>query len=410
MTVEDYLDLLAGVNPDLKFTLDAKDIKLIKSISKQLQKKIALSDRQHALIKTKILEYIDQFVSNGFTDIEQNLDNLRTPYRLIDRTKSISLVEKEFFSLFGVDKKLMIAVRFPYSSKMIKHINLIQSLQTKKEYDSKSKTHFLDFTEKNVFSLISTLKDANFQIQEELISFFNQLTLYKTDKENSVPGIYNYKLKNVHQSAKQYATSLFGDPCFENLAIYYDRKNLFGLVKFDEDLLNESCKKFSVLSQKIIKETNHQIYISTKSASYKDLFESLYELKRFPLLIVLGITKEATQLLEIYNVIKDLIPKKDISVLFRLDNTTEKNIDFNNIIKKYSLNNKLTEDTKIVFLNNTKIPKPLLINKWIPDTTLLTESFRSHKSLSTFYNSSQLIIHYDEVLSPWEQSKITKII
>ena len=65
------------------------------------------------------------------------------PIRSINRQKLISLKQ--------INDKIYIAVRFPFSKKMIKHIEFLQRLQPKKNYDSKTKTHLIDFFQKKLF-------------------------------------------------------------------------------------------------------------------------------------------------------------------------------------------------------------------------------------------------------------------
>ena len=66
MTAEDYLEMLAGLKKDLsygnKFTVEQCDLKLIHSLATQTIKNIALTDRQHLLVKTKLLQYKTQFI------------------------------------------------------------------------------------------------------------------------------------------------------------------------------------------------------------------------------------------------------------------------------------------------------------------------------------------------------------
>ena len=59
LTCEDCLAYL--LFPDEEFVIDKSDIGILNSINNQLRKKIALTDRQYELVKTKLLQYIDQF-------------------------------------------------------------------------------------------------------------------------------------------------------------------------------------------------------------------------------------------------------------------------------------------------------------------------------------------------------------
>jgi len=140
MDIEDYLELLAGFQlnekmPKYEFYLETRDVKLITSLAKQVRGNTGLTDRQHELAKKKLLEYQDQFEKNDFFDLDKDLENLRIELRNINRAKTVKIVLKDYFDLFSVRDKLMIAVRFPYSNKMIKYINFIKDMQERREYD-----------------------------------------------------------------------------------------------------------------------------------------------------------------------------------------------------------------------------------------------------------------------------------
>jgi len=117
MYIEDYIAIL----PTLK--IDKQDEKLIKSISLQIARNIGLTDRQFELIKSKLIIYKDLFPTDKIIDFHTNINRLKIPLRQIDRSKTIKIVTKEILDLFSVEEKLMIAIRFPYTNKMIKYIN-----------------------------------------------------------------------------------------------------------------------------------------------------------------------------------------------------------------------------------------------------------------------------------------------
>ena len=67
------------------------------------------------------------------------------------------------------------------------------------------------------------------------------------------------------------------------------------------------------------------------------------------------------QVYEIYDFFRALVPIEQQSVLFRLDNET--NRDFNKFVKEKNLNNWVEKYTKIVYINN-KLSKVLLKSNW----------------------------------------------
>jgi hypothetical protein len=119
-TIEDYIEILAGIQESHKFDIDRSDYSLVTSLAKQTFKGTGLTDRQYDLTKLKLLEYKEQFESNGMSNIEHNLDNLRIPIRSIDRSRWVRIVE--------IEDKDYIAVRFTFNKKLISALECINSI------------------------------------------------------------------------------------------------------------------------------------------------------------------------------------------------------------------------------------------------------------------------------------------
>jgi len=405
MYIEDYLELFAGIHQEqkeLRFFCSKKDEVLMFSLGKQVLRQTALTDRQHELAKKKLLEYKEQFDVYGFDDFEKDLDSLRMPIRSINRQKLISLKQ--------INDKIYIAVRFPFSKKMIKHIEFLQRLQPKKNYDSKTKTHLIDFSEKTLFEIVSKLKDCNFEIEEDVKEIYGILKIMDDDKENNAPGIYGFEIKNLHAKAIDYAVTSIGEPNVDNLVAYKDRENLLGLKHFDDVELQKAISNLQPLTKKIMQRTNSMIFIDDNEYTFNNIVESVLELYRFPLLIVLPKDTEYDVLSHTYKSFKNIIPNESISVLFRLDNDSEEGRDFNQFVKKNELNSPLDNSTKIVYISSNKIPKPLIASDWYPELGIVIKNFRLMRNIQTYIDNIDLVIHYDNVHLPWgNNKKIDKI-
>tara|TARA_B100001287_G_scaffold259817_1_gene247383 strand:- start:345 stop:1565 length:1221 start_codon:yes stop_codon:yes gene_type:complete len=406
MHIEDYLELFTGLSnqstQDNKFTCAEKDEILMNSLGRQVFRQVALTDRQHELAKSKLLEYKEQFIRYGFDNLENDIDSLRMPLRQIDRQKTISLQDR--------NNKITIAVRFPFSKKMIKHIEFLQRLQTQKNYDNKSKTHFIDFNEYNLFQIIFKLKDCNFEVQKELLEYYRLLKIMKDDKENNAPGIYGFKIKNLHAKAIEYAISSIGEPSPENIIAYKDRENLLGLKYFEDVELQETISNLQPLTKKILKRTTNNVYIDQNQYTFNNLVESILELYRFPVLIVLPREDEYDALVHTYRTFQNIIPDERISVLFRMDND-EEGREFNKFVRTNKLNNTLDKRTKIVYISSNKIPKPLIASDWYPELGIVLKGSRVMKNIQTYLDNIDLVMHYDDVHLPWggNTTKIEKI-
>lgn len=402
-TVEDLIEIISGMaRIDFRIEIDNSDRNLMYSLGKQCIRQIPFTDRQYDLAKRKILDYKDQLEQNGVESIQQAMNKLRQPLRSIDRSKTISLVEQ--------NEKLMIAVKFPFAKNMIKYIEILNQIHKNKGYDKANKTHYLEPTEKNIYRIIGNFQKANFEIEESLQEQYRKLIEMKQNENNHVPGIYGFKLKNLHNRAFEFAISSIGQPSLENLALYKDRQDIFGLNYFDEEDLNESIRLLQPLTKKIIQRKKQNILIKSNKYTIDNIAESILELHRFPLLVVLPDDDDSlNNLQDVFECFKGIVLEESCSVMFRKDNKKSTDIKFNAYIKQKNLNNSLAKNSKIVYISNNKIPKPLVSSNWKPSAVLLCGSRRSNMKVDAYINECDLIIHYDVDSTPFRYGDIEEV-
>ena len=400
-TVEDLLEILAGLVNGPKIEIDKSDATIMYSVARQVFKGIALTDRQLALAKEKLQSYKDQYVASEY-DFDFAIDNLRMPLREIDRSKYIKIqntlevFDNVPYESYKSDWK-WIKVRFPFSKKLILELEKI-SKDSDNYYHSKgSHEHFFVLNENNTVSVIDAFKNKSFDIEPELLEWYEKIQEMKTNKKNYVPGIYNYKLENLNDRAINYMLSSLGKPTVDNLSMYKDRSSKLGLEHFDEDALDDSINMLTTLSQKVVRRNNPHVLVNSKQFNTNNLCETLLELDRFPLLVVLPDTSPLEALHQIHSGLSGFIDSSESSVLFRLE--THADYEFNSYVKQYNLNSSLDNPLKVVYINNNKVPKPLIKSGWQALTVLMMGSLRPSSNVKTYMDEADLIIHYDETAS-----------
>jgi len=220
-TVEDYIEILAGVQLGGKFNLKKSDYSLISSLARQTFKGIAYTDRQKELAVTKIKDYQEEFAKNGFNITDDDFNNLRLPLRDIDRSRWIKVVD----NVSGLTESPLIAVRFSFQKKLI---SALEKLTIKKvHYDKIKKIQYFKFNEKNLYTIVNAFKNKNFDIDDELLNYYNQIE--KFTQEDYVPGVYGSKLKNLTPKAQQYIEKEIGKLTNDNILLYKDRSLKYGL-------------------------------------------------------------------------------------------------------------------------------------------------------------------------------------
>jgi len=402
-TAEDLIEIISGMTQGkFVFEIQNTDRNLMFSLGKQCLRQIPFTDRQYELAKRKILDYKNQFEANGIDGVEEKMNNLRQPLRSIDRSKTISLVEQ--------NDQTMIAVRFPFAKNMIKYIEILNSIHKNKGYDKANKTHFITPTEKNIYRVIGNFQKANFEIEESLQEQYGKLLEMKENKNEYVPGVYGLQLKNLHNKAFDYAISSIGQPSIENLALYKDRQDILGIDYFDEDDLAHSVGKLQPLTKKIINRSKQNILVNSSKYTVDNVVESVLELHRFPLLVIIPDNDDSTECLQdVYECFKGIVLDESCTVMFRKDNKNQVDRSFNTFIKQKNLNNSLAKNSKIVYISNNKIPKPLLISDWRPSAVLMYGSVRTNMKLDAYVSECDLVIHYDSDSTPFRYRDIEEV-
>mgnify|MGYP003115234603 FL=1 len=130
--------------------------------------------------------------------------------------------------------------------------------------------------------------------------------------------------------------------------------------------------------------------------------DSLVQLNRFPLMVVITKDRSAVeQLKQWHDLFKCVIAKEKMSCVFRLD--TQNHSEFNQYVKDQRLNNKVTPETEIVYVLETKYPNTLQRAGWSPIASLGVSHSQRYNStkvslavedmdLSIFYSSQPSII------------------
>ncbi len=410
-TVEDCIEILVGLQEhNGTFSIESSDYNLVTSLARQTVKGIAYTDRQCELAKQKIIYYKAQYENNGY-NINIAIENLRMPLREVDRSRWVKIVDSpdNILERQQTDGP-WIAVRFIFQKKLIGCIETIKRRLGEGIYDKQNKIHYFPFTEKTAYEIISQFNETNnFEVENQLKEYYGKLLNMKSNKENYLPGIYSLKLRNLHEKSFDYALSSIGEPDIDNLCRYYDQKDRFGLDYFDDEDLRKSLRPLTPLTQKVVNRTKTQIQINPKEYTIENIAETVLELYRFPLLVVLTEQNCHSELVQFHKAFNGIIPNESCSVLFRLDNDPE-GMEFNQYIKHNNLNNLVDNTTKIVYISNNKIPKPMLKSDWFPSAAITTTTSRSPRAKTDSYlEGMDLVIHYDDGVSPWKNKLIENI-
>jgi len=395
-TIEDCLEALVGLVDitDVPFKVQSEDYTILSSIARQVFNGTAFTDRQYNVVKLKLTtSYSDQFAS--IDNFYIALDTLRMPLRQIDRSHWVKVVEH--------NGKQCIGIRFPFSKK---YIGLMEKLawKHKKHYshDKGTHLHHFELNEVTIHDVVKDVKErGTFLIEPQLLEAFEKIAVIVNSPQDYIPGVYNVELKNLLSRTIYYIISDIGDPKDTPLYKFKDRGLQYGLEYFDQPELDNSINVLSPLTQKMIRRTANIVFVNSNTWSLNAVYAGLLELNRFPLLVVLSANDEEilNQLISTHSAVQGFINNSEISVMFRVDNNADSNHPFNKYVKNNGINNKVDKTTKIVYINNTKYPKPVLTSDWNNSTTLYMGSTRNSR-VDCVASAKDLVIHYDTDVTP----------
>lgn len=395
LNIEDYLETLCNFQNNkgsIPFKIESTDYNLILSLGRQTLRGIGLTDRQYELVKNKLLFYKPQFEANGYENLEVDFNNLRLPIRSIDRSRWIKICE--------IDDQKYIGVRFSFNKKLISALEQLSALEDRRLFDKQNKVKYFNYNEYNIFKILTLLKEKNFEVEKSLQEKYEILEMMDKNKKDYIPGIYGFKLKNMHNNAINFCISSIGEPTIDNLAQYADRNAVLGIEHFDTNDLNISINKLTTLSQKIVRRKHNHVLIDPNVFSFDRVAETILELNRYPLLVVLNDKTDNEDIHTVYESFKNIFSNESFCTLYRKDNTSEENIEFNQYVKENYLNNSLAFDSKIVYTNVNKMSKILLQSDWTPQCAIFMGSHRTSK-LNVYLDELDLVIHYDDNPSPF---------
>jgi len=412
-TVEDCLEIMTGYSEILvspPFELLERDKKILQSIASKTFKGVGLTDRQLAVVKKILLSnYALQFADKGI-DLFKSLEQLRGPLRELDRSTFIKIKKvsdvpqlNEVINRgnFGSEHKVII-LRFPFN---MSYARLVNDIKKKFSYDSRYlnyDNHYLfPYEEKYVYHLVHSFQSKIKDIDPELITAYDKICKIKENSNQYIPGIYDYEIRNVPKEFVNFLHQDIGVPSKENLYLYKDRCKALSLEHLDQTAVQESLKSIDILSQKIASRNSFIVNINREKWTLDQVIRSLHTLHRFPLLVVLNEKNALDDYHEIFVKLRLLYPSSAHAVMFRLPNQGVKNIEFNQRVTEDRTNNSIDENTKIVYINHKRVPKPLIKSRWQARAVISVRSEREHNQVQNFLEPYDLIIQYDREESPW---------
>lgn len=372
-------------------TIFSNENTIFSSINRQVKKGSALTERQHLLIKSKILEKQEHL---NIDNLEEILSNSSMPFRQLDRSQYVSIVQQD--SVF--DGKPSIKIKFPFNKKTIVAVeNIATKYRSFYHHPKGTHTHYFKLHEPIVLDIVDVFSCKQFIIDPQLTDFATQIRDIKNTPESFIPGVYNYELRNFRESAINLIQNEVGEINKTSLIKLKDRSRRYGISHIE-------CNDPGGLVGHIAFRKDQDLLIDPEKWSVDYIVEALVKLDRFPLLVLLDEGSELEQISKVYNAFSNVVPSEKQVCLFRVENTNDV-YNLNNFIQDQNFNNFLDEQTDIVYISKSKLPKLLLRVDWKPMCVLALSSSRSNNIVSLYIKETcDLIMYRDREHSPFRST------
>ena len=364
-------------NFQTNLNISLKNKKILISLSRQIKKGYFFTENQGNLL-IKILKENQKILEK-----ENNLDlNIVNTPNWSQSFRIVNVVRKIYFQ-DEKDTKIVVEVDYDKHSKQ-RILELSKSFQG--DFVSVSPNKFIiESTEKNILSLINSIDFESFNIEERIVKLYQRIkNIYDQGTEN-----LNISSSNNEKIINYINTELTNKDTNLDL-IMLDRRH-----RYQYSLENNTLE--NTLSFKIANRQSTNIWINQSNINLNNLVTSLHELSRFPVLVIFDKHQKILchhNLLILYDALKDY-PSNKVGIYFRVDNNSEENKNFNLLIGKLGYNNNLDNDTSVVGINFTTLPKFMLTSSWYPRTVISFTNLFKHSKAAAYCDAVDLVIYYN---------------
>ena len=382
LTVDQLLlKIINHTSPSIEDVIPKRDFRVLKSMASAVASPAFITENQSKLLlkifreNTQKLESFDSdFIRLTSTPLWSKI------FRQVDRVKK--------FFIGQTDSTKHLVIEFSFSAPIRKTIISGNSKISGLVQQANGRMYYADLTEKNIVELYDLLQPLGFEIDEKIEEFYKIVKNWsKIDYENQ------FKIDTITNTNFQKAiTTDLGIETAIDQNIINDRSLRY------QFFTEKTEKNPENLTEKIATRKSTKIWIDKKNFSLEQIFQSVFDLKRFPVLVVFDLydsQKTLDDLKLLSETLNNFNITSDIGIYFRLNNDPVGK-EFNQLVATHKYNDKLTASTKVVGVANGKIPKFLLKSDWKPMCILNIGKPVQNNKTAVYSNCCDLIISWTE--------------
>jgi len=373
------LDIVNNTNPTLEDLMSARDSRVLRSLATSVNSNYFITENQSKLILKLFKEHVLslQTVWHDISNIMVDPEWSRS-FRQVEEYKKLQLSK-------NIDGDTFLSINFSYSA------NIRKVLQTNSnKIDGfvqvhPAKGYTATLTEHNIMLLVDLLSPLKFEIDEDII---NYATIIKSWDKKEVKGrfdITNISNQNFHKSI----TGELGIETTINNLIIKDRS-----FRYQYTFNNTEVNPATLAGDLAYRDTA-KVWVDSEVHSLQQVISALIELRRTPILVVFpnwDVDTVYKNMLILDTALRENKVNSNVGMYFRMDNQGVGK-EFNQLISNNKYNAQLDDNTVVVGIQASKIPKFLLKNKWTPMSVIVLDTIRNNKSM-VYANCCDLIISY----------------
>ena len=381
LTADDLLKKIISFKFDeTKKLLPSRDIRVIIGLSKAISESSYITENQGRLL-LKILSNHEEKIKELHDEISEVLasPSWAKPFRRIEQKKILKIIKDSQGDSFLTIEVFYAGETKEFLLELMRKLSGMQPTTT-------PGTFKFSLTEKNIVMAVEGLTDKHFEIDSEIVDYYN---IIKSWSENEVEHQF-FISSMANQNFQTMVSNEIGS--IESLS-----KHIINDRRLRYQYLSEFYQKNPEnLTEIVANRTYEHCWVDSKKYQLNEILDVVQNLQRFPLLLVFD-NFDQNQCFQNLQKISEILEKngifEDIGIYFRLENT-EVGKKFNQLIAEKKYNCRLTKQTKIVGIQNGKIPKFLLKNAWAPMSVISLGNILKHSKISVFANNCDLVISY----------------
>lgn len=380
-TVDQLLiELCREPYPAFESIKEERDRRILLSLFRQLSSGNFLTENQGNLLVKIFKENLPALaILDPKYEIAATQPTWSRSFRVIEQIRKIYIGKP------GTDS---IVIEFTFNKRIKQKILELNQLVDGNVTSISQRQYSVSLTEKNIHTLVKMFKGYNFDIDQQIMDFYQEISEILENK-NNVFDIFSI----ADQKILSKITAEVGAIDRQNVLLLNDRK-----IRYQYQISEKNPE--NSLTEKLAARQAPRVFINSQQIALNEIIASLKELKRLPLLVVFDhySPENSWEMLKALRASVESNELSKVGIYFRFDSGSNSGMNFNSLIGVSNFNQHLTTETEIVGIANGKLPKFMLKTDWYPKSVLnLTNSFK-HNRTSFYCDAVDLIINYGETL------------